>query len=195
MTDWKANLGRLKRLTERLDGYRQADTEVFPIAHANAKHLVQTLDDVLGDSGNTATVVADARANAVVAFGTRRQRRQVATLIERWITPRITTPPRRSFPSAMPMPPMSPMSWRSGQQRQRIAGDTDRNGSTGSEAADTTESQAGSQSLPATPSGSGLDGVAFAVHPSSNALVLSGPPSALEAIENSSRASTRAAPR
>ncbi|MBW5799956.1 type II secretion system secretin GspD [Halomonas elongata] len=178
VTDWKANLGRLKRLTERLDGYRQADTEVFPVTHANAKRLVQTLKDVLSDDGSTATVVADARANAVVAFGTPSQRRQVSTLIAR-----LDAPQDHDTTTAV-----IPLSHADAADVAKVLGDLANSVSgaravptrSGSDGADATESQAGSQSLAATSSGSGLDGVAFAVHPSTNALVLSGPPSALE---------------
>ncbi|MFM9270110.1 type II secretion system secretin GspD [Halomonas elongata] len=178
VTDWKANLGRLKRLTERLDGYRQADTEVFPVTHANAKRLVQTLKDVLSDDGSTATVVADARANAVVAFGTPSQRRQVSTLIAR-----LDAPQDHDTTTAV-----IPLSHADAADVAKVLGDLANSASgaraiparSGSDGADATESQVGSQSLAATSSGSGLDGVAFAVHPSTNALVLSGPTSALE---------------
>ncbi|WP_275286140.1 type II secretion system secretin GspD [Halomonas elongata] len=177
VTDWRANLGRLKRLTERLDGYRQADTEVFPVIHANAKHLVQTLNDALGEDGSSATVVADARANAVVAFGTQAQRRQVSTLIER-----LDAPQDHDTTTAV-----IPLSHADAADVAKVLGNL-ANSATGSrasptrsasEGADSAEGQASAQTLPATSSGNGLDGVAFAVHPSSNALVLSGPPSAL----------------
>lgn len=172
VTDWRANLTRLQQLTERLNRYRDADAEVLPVTHADAQLLVQTLTGVLASERNSATVVADARANAVVVFGTTDQRRRVATLIARLDAPnnQVTTTE------------VIPLSHADATDVAKVLRELASTGGGPSiVSTDAIGSHAGDgANAHERATGSGLGGVAFAVHPSSNALVLSGPPSALE---------------
>jgi len=202
VTDWRDNLVRLEQLAARLDQRRDLQTDVIPLEHANADDMAQTLDTLMArEEGNQVRIVANERSNSLVVFGggedLSRIKRLIATLDQPRMRQRNTRVIYLENVDADSM--VEVLSGLTGQQRQgsanqqaqslmqRMSGAGGLTGSEGSggglgnggglPAADTT-----GQLLSGTLSNGDSD-VGFAVHPSTNALVLIGPSSRLDELE------------
>lgn len=202
VTDWRDNLVRLEQLAARLDQRRDLQTEVIPLEHANADDMAQTLDTLMArEEGNQVRIVANERSNSLVVFGggedLSRVKRLIATLDQPRTRQRNTRVIYLENVDAESM--VEVLSGLTGQQSQGNANQQAQSlmqhmsgtgGMTGSEGTGgglgngggLPEAGATGQLLSGTLSNGDSD-VGFAVHPSTNALVLIGPSSRLDELE------------
>jgi len=202
VTDWRDNLVRLEQLAARLDQRRDLQTEVIPLEHANADDMAQTLDTLMArEEGNQVRIVANERSNSLVVFGggenLSRVKRLIATLDQPRTRQRNTRVIYLENVDAESM--VEVLSGLIGQQSQGNANQQAQSlmqhmsgtgGMTGSEGTGgglgngggLPEAGATGQLLSGTLSNGDSD-VGFAVHPSTNALVLIGPSSRLDELE------------
>lgn len=172
ITDWQDNLERLTRLARLIDSRQEARAEIIPLRHARPEDLSETLDGILqsGGAGN-ARVIAAPNAGALVVFGDRSDRQRAKALAEG-----LDTPVERHARTRVVY-----LNHAAAEEVMAVLESLRANGVVPDTApAIAPESPAG-RALPAgRPSASAAD-VALAVHPSTNALILSGPPEQLEA--------------
>ncbi|MCP1366553.1 type II secretion system protein GspD, partial [Halomonas sp. BBD48] len=81
VTDWRDNLQRLTRLATLLDSNRDTGAEVVSLDFADAEELAETVDSAIQGEGGNTRVIAAPRANALVVFGTQRDRQRAQRLI------------------------------------------------------------------------------------------------------------------
>lgn len=81
VTDWRDNLQRLTRLATLLDSNRDTGAEVVSLDFADAQELAETIDSALQGSGGDTRVIASPRANALVVFGSQRDRQRAQRLV------------------------------------------------------------------------------------------------------------------
>lgn len=200
VTDWRDNLVRLEQLAARLDQRRDLKTEVIPLEHANADDMAQTLDTLMArEEGNQIRIVANERSNSLVIFGGGEDLSRVKRLITSLDQPRTRQRNTRVIylenVDADSM--VEVLSGLTGQQSQgnanqqaqslmqRMSGAGDMTGSDGGglgNGGGLPDAGTTSQLLSGTFSNGDSD-VGFAVHPSTNALVLIGPSSRLDELE------------
>ncbi|MFD2436268.1 secretin N-terminal domain-containing protein [Modicisalibacter luteus] len=81
VTDWRDNLQRLTRLATLLDSNRDTGAEVITLDYADAEELAETIDSALQGTGGETRVIAAPRANALVVFGSQRDRQRAQRLV------------------------------------------------------------------------------------------------------------------
>lgn len=210
VTDWRDNLQRLTQLARRLDRQRDLQAAVLPLAHASADELAGTLDTLMQrEGGGQVKVVANPRANALVAYGDPAGLARVRQLVASLDAPQARTQQRNTrviyldnvsaesvvavlggLTGERPQNADSANPQSQVQQLLQRAGGSDSALQGGSLGAMADTSSGGLPALPDATSrnaavagtlGSGDNAVGFAVHPSTNALVLIGPPARLDA--------------
>lgn len=203
VTDWRDNLVRLEQLAARLDQRRDLQTEVIPLEHANADDLAQTLDTLMArEEGNQVRVVANERSNSLLIFGggedLSRIKRLIGTLDQPRTQQRNTRVIYLENVDAESM--VEVLSGLTGQQNQSPGGANQQaqrlmQQMTGSGGLADGQGMGGGLGsggrLPEAASNQVLSGtlsngdseVGFAVHPSTNALVLIGPSPRLDELE------------
>ncbi|MBZ9558097.1 MULTISPECIES: type II secretion system secretin GspD [unclassified Modicisalibacter] len=215
VTDWRDNLRRLTQLAERLDRQRDLQAAVLPLKHASADELAGTLDTLMQrEGGSQVKVVANPRANALVAYGDPAGLARVRQLAASLDKPQAEAQQRNTrviyldnvsaesvvsvlggLTGERPQNAGSADATNQVQQLLQRAGGGGGGGALqgGSLASASNGTGSGGSGLPALPDatsrnaalagtlGSGDDAVGFAVHPSTNALVLIGPPARLDA--------------
>ncbi|MDW7748143.1 type II secretion system secretin GspD [Halomonas sp.] len=163
ITDWQDNLDRLDRLARLLDERQESQAEVIPVAHTRPDELAETLDGLLGEGeGRGPRIIAAPRADALLVLGSPAQRQRVRelvagldTAVERHVRTRVVY-----------------LNHAAAEDVLKVLEELNT-----SALSKVSEDGQGVE-LPA-PGGS--VGTAFAMHPSTNALVLTGPPDRLEA--------------
>ncbi|WP_110710421.1 type II secretion system secretin GspD [Salinicola sp. CR57] len=210
VTDWRDNLQRLTQLAQRLDRQRDLQAAVLPLEHASADELAGTLDSLMQrEGGGQVKVVANPRANALVAYGDPAGLARVRQLVASLDAPQAQAQQRntrviylnnvsaesvvavlggltgersQNAGGANPQSQVQQLLQRAGGGDSALQGS--RLGAMG---------DASGSGLPALPDatsrnaavagtlGAGDEAVGFAVHPSTNALVLVGPPARLDA--------------
>ncbi|KFF48169.1 general secretion pathway protein GspD [Gammaproteobacteria bacterium MFB021] len=219
VTDWRDNLRRLTQLAERLDRQRDLQAAVLPLEHASADELAGTLDTLMQrEGGGQVKVVANPRANALVAYGDPAGLARVRQLAASLDKPQAEAQQRntrviyldnvsaesvvsvlggltgdraQNAGSANPQSQVQQLLQRAGGGGGTGGGYSAlQGGSLTSASSGMGSSGSGLPALPDATSrnaalagtlGSGDDAVGFAVHPSTNALVLIGPPARLDA--------------
>ncbi len=213
VTDWRDNLQRLTQLAQRLDRQRDLQAAVLPLEHASADELAGTLDTLMQrEGGGQVKVVANPRANALVAYGDPAglaRVRQLAASLDKpqaeaqqrntrviyldnvsaesvvSVLAGLTGDRAQNTGSANPQSQVQQLLQRAGSGGGALQG-----GSLTSASSGMGSNGSGLPALPDATSrnaalagtlGSGDDAVGFAVHPSTNALVLIGPPARLDA--------------
>lgn len=168
MTDWQDNLDRLSRLAHLIDRHREPEVDILPLAHANAKHLTETLSSLLSRQGRlNIQLVADERTNTLVVLGSDSGRERVRSLVAA-----LDTPQRQDTNTRVIYLSHADASEVLEVLRNLQEGDT--GGSSLGTA--TVSASSDSESSGATGStGFQSDGVSLAVHPGTNALILTGP--------------------
>ena len=203
VTDWSDNLQRLQQLAGRLDSQRDLQAEVIHLQHASANDLADTLDSVMtGVDGSSVRVIANPGANVLVAYGNAqgvaKVRRLAAALDEPQSRQRNTRVIYLDNVNADSMVEvLSGLTGQRGQadnatqQAQRLmqlTGGANLGGGGGGISDDGRSlarlPNAQSRNAPLAGTLSSGDGeVGFAVHPSTNALVLIGPSARLDELE------------
>lgn len=213
VTDWRDNLQRLTRLAQRLDRQRDLQAEVITLEHAGAEELAQTLDTLMErEGGGQVRVLANQRANALVAYGSEAGLARVRQLAASLDAPRSRQRNTRviyldNVSAESVVEVLGGLNGNTasggsdssmGQQAQRFLQQASSGGNNaygmGSDGLGSGGEQGGA--LPALPdvesrnapmAGTLSDGdseVGFAVHPSTNALVLIGAPARLDEYES-----------
>ncbi|WP_129140235.1 type II secretion system secretin GspD [Modicisalibacter coralii] len=212
VTDWRDNLRRLTQLAERLDRQRDLQAAVLPLKHASADELAGTLDTLMQrEGGGQVKVVANPRANALVAYGDPAGLARVRQLAASLDKPQAEAQQRNTrviyLDNVSAESVVSVLGGLTGERPQNAGGanpqsqveqllqragggDSALQGGSFASASSGMGSRGGLPALPDATSrnaalagtlGSGDDAVGFAVHPSTNALVLIGPPARLDA--------------
>ncbi|WP_353979816.1 type II secretion system secretin GspD [Salinicola endophyticus] len=212
VTDWRDNLRRLTQLAERLDRQRDLQAAVLPLEHATADELAGTLDTLMQrEGGGQVKVVANPRANALVAYGDPAGLARVRQLAASLDKPQAEAQQRNTrviyLDNVSAESVVSVLGGLTGERPQNAGsanpqgqvqqllqrasgGDSALQGGSLASASSGMGSRVGLPALPDATSrnaalagtlGSGDDAVGFAVHPSTNALVLIGPPARLDA--------------
>ncbi|MCP1363491.1 secretin N-terminal domain-containing protein, partial [Halomonas sp. BBD45] len=197
VTDWRDNLQRLTRLATLLDSNRDTGAEVVSLDFADAEELAETVDSAIQGEGGNTRVIAAPRANALVVFGTQRDRQRAQRLIAALDKPsenqstntRVIYLNHASADTVVEV--LRNLRDGGGYVSSIQTTESDTRNVMGIPVGDEdvspgdTASALGNGGLTArTLRVSGSDNVAFAVHPSTNALVLTGPPSQLDAYES-----------
>ncbi|WP_110666918.1 type II secretion system secretin GspD [Salinicola halophilus] len=188
VTDWQDNLDRLTQLAARLDSRRDTAAEVIPVNYAAADELAETLDGVMQENGSATRIVASPSGQGLVAYGPARERARLRRLVTSLDTPTSTQTNTRvvylNHGSAEAVVNVL--------RSLRDGGDFDTGVSRAALGAyearpalvgDDPVEQARLRSPSGTASGGGGGEVSFAVYPETNALVLTGPSSRLDAVE------------
>lgn len=163
VTDWQDNLDRLARLARLLDERQESQAEIINVQHTRPADLAETLDGLLqeGDGGGP-RVIAAPRADALLVLGNLAQRQQVRelasgldTAVERHVRTRVVYLNHAAAEDVLKVLEELQTSGAAlvNEEGERVTA----------------------------PSARDSEETAFAVHPSTNALVLTGPPDSLEA--------------
>ncbi|MDY7117016.1 type II secretion system secretin GspD [Halomonas sp. SSL-5] len=163
VTDWQDNLNRLARLARLLDERQESQAEIINVQHTRPADLAETLDGLLQDGdGGGPRVIAAPRADALLVLGNPAQRQQVRelasgldTAVERHVRTRVIY-----------------LNHAAAEDVLTVLEELQSSGAT-------LVNEEGERVTP--PSSRDSEKTAFAVHPSTNALVLTGPPESLEA--------------
>ncbi|WP_106477885.1 type II secretion system secretin GspD [Phytohalomonas tamaricis] len=201
VTDWRDNLQRLTRLATLLDGNRDTSAEVVSLKSADAEELAETIDSALKGAGGNTRVIAAPSANALVVFGNQRDRQRAQRLIAALDKPseHQSTNTRVIYLNHASAETVVDVlrNLRDGGGGSYVsstkttdtdtvvrsalgisAGDEEASSGNAASALDSGSITTRALSVPSS------DSVAFAVHPSTNALVLTGPPSQLDAYQS-----------
>ncbi len=163
ITDWQDNLDRLARLAPLLDERQESQAEIINVQHTRPADLAETLDGLLqeGDGGGP-RVIAAPRADALLVLGNPAQRQQVRelasgldTAVERHVRTRVIYLNHAAAEDVLKVLEELQTSGAAlvNEEGERVT----------------------------VPSARNSEETAFAVHPSTNALVLTGAPDSLEA--------------
>ncbi|MHB0776772.1 type II secretion system secretin GspD [Halomonas sp. WWR20] len=196
VTDWRDNLQRLTRLATLLDGNRDTGAEVISLDFADAEELAETVDSAIQGKGSDTRVIAAPRANALVIFGSQRDRQRARRLIAALDKPsehqstntRVIYLNHASAETVVEV--LRNLRDGGGYVSSIEATDTDARNVLGMPVGDESVSSGngdtalGSGGITRTRRMTSSDNVAFAVHPSTNALVLTGPSSQLDAYQS-----------
>jgi general secretion pathway protein D len=164
ITDWQDNLDRLARLAQLLDDRQESQAEVIPVEHTSPDELAETLDGLLREGeGRGPRIIAAPRAGALLVLGSPTERQRVRQLVagldtsvERHVRTRVVYLNHAVAEDVL---------------KVLEALHTDGAISPADE-----EGQRVALPVPG-----GADETAFAVHPSTNALIMTGPPDKVEA--------------
>ncbi len=95
ISDFKANIDRIRDLIERIDKSAMPVTEIVELKYANAEDMVSTLDKLEKNqqkassaSANKVSLIADKRNNAILVTGEDLQRERIKQLIRRLDRPK-----------------------------------------------------------------------------------------------------------
>ncbi|WP_245686180.1 type II secretion system secretin GspD [Terasakiispira papahanaumokuakeensis] len=181
MTDWQDNLDRLSRLAQLIDRHREPQVDILPLAHANAKNMTETLTQLLSRQGRfNVQLVADERTNTLVVLGSDNGRARVKSLVTALDTPqRQDTNTRVIYLSHADASEVLDVlhNLQSGDNSDASLGASISSGA----ARNSDDPQ---DTAPATSSGFQRDGVSLAVHPGTNALILTGPGADLDRYQS-----------
>lgn len=180
VTDYRDNLVRLRRVAGDLDHQQAAETDVFTLQHADAESLAGTLQSVVESEGDPRLRVAAApRGNALVIMGNHQQRQRLSQLIAGLDTPQQGNNGTEVI-------------YLNHADAASVAEVLGGIGGTGHASATSTpgleavsaESEGGNPPSHAISTQRGQNGSTVAVHPATNAIVLSGSADTLEAYRH-----------
>ncbi|WP_110686266.1 type II secretion system secretin GspD [Salinicola aestuarinus] len=188
VTDWQDNLDRLTQLAARLDSRRDTEAEVIPVNYAAADELAETLDGVMQENGSATRIVASPSGQGLVAYGPARERARLRRLVTSLDTPTSTQTNTRvvylNHGSAEAVVNVLRSlrdggDFDTGVSHAAIGADEARPALAGDDPVEQSRLRS-----PSGTAGGGVGGeVSFAVYPETNALVLTGPSSRLDAVE------------
>lgn len=181
MTDWQDNLDRLSRLAQLIDRHREPEVDILPLAHANAKNLTETLTQLLSRQGRLQVqLVADERTNTLIVLGSDSGRDRVKSLVTALDTPqRQDTNTRVIYLSHADASEVL-------EVLRHLQEGHDNTSSLGRRVAQSAASDTEGSSGPSATGTTGFqsDHISLAVHPGTNALILTGPGADLDRYQN-----------